>query len=281
MVRSLVYHYCRRSPVKLGKTKIISATRRLVTPHESEASLIGGGSILADLSDLVPRLLYFLGYYEYGLTNLIRRTLQPGHTFIDIGAHVGYYTVMAGTLVGAGGSVHSFEPIPEIYSRLQENVALNRLNNVRANEAAICDKDGDLEIFLPKAGNTGTGSIVRQPNSSETSIRCPAMTLDSYVRREAIERIRLIKLDIEGGELCALHGMKGLLSSPQPPDVICEAVPVLLERAGTTCEEILRFMDQLGYRARIITDKRLVDPGDRTSPKSDVGWNLYFTRNPL
>ena len=236
---------------------------------------------MADLSDLVPRLIYFLGYYEYGLTNLIRQTLEPGDTFIDVGAHVGYYTVMSGMLVGPGGSVHSFEPIPDIFSRLQQNVALNGLVNVHTNQAAVYDQDGELEIFLPKPSNTGTGSFVKQSNSSETSIRCPAMALDGYVQRESIQRIRLIKLDVEGAELRVLHGMKGLLTSSQPPDVIGEVVPSLLERGGATYKDMILFMENLGYRARIITDDGLTDIEKGSSPKPNIGWNLHFSRNPV
>jgi len=231
-----------------------------------------------DLSDLVPRLLYFLGYYEYGLTNLIRQTLKPGDTFLDVGSHIGYYTVMSGLLVGPGGSVHSFEPIPEIYSRLQDNVALNELGNVYTNRAAVYDRDGELEIFVPHPGNTGTGSFVMQPNSSDRSILCPAIAIDSYVRAQAIKRVRLIKIDIEGAELAALHGMEELLSSSGPPDVICEVVPVLLERAGSAYQEIRGFMGNLGFRARVITDQGLVDPPKGALPVPEAGWNLYFSK---
>lgn len=278
IVRTLVYHYCRGIPIRLGKTKLISASRGLVTPYEGEAQLKAGGKLVADLSDLVPRLLYFLGYYELGLTELISCTLRPGDTFIDVGAHIGYYTVLASGLVGPDGEVHSFEPVPDIFSRLETNAALNNLENARLNQTAVSDRDGDLEIYLPRAINTGTGSFVKQPNSSDESRVCRSVSLDSYVQSNGIGDIRLIKMDVEGAEVLALGGMHGVLEAVDPPNVICEAVPLLLEAAGSSVQELVSLMEEKGFHASRITDRGPVALQLGEQPDYSAGWNLYFTR---
>src|SRR3990172_2612704 len=146
LLRNFVRQYCRRSPIEAGKVKLIGVTRRVEAHHLEEVSLPGGATITVDLADLLQRFLYFLGYYEYGVTKLVTSTLRPGDTFIDIGANIGYFTLVASPLVGPSGKVHSFEPIPGIFSTLQSNVAANGLTNVRMNQAAIFETDGELEL---------------------------------------------------------------------------------------------------------------------------------------
>lgn len=277
-IRAVVRQYCRRSPIPKGKGRLMVATRRLAAPHREVVSLPGGTRMLVDLSDHVQRIIYFLGCYEAGVTHLITRTLRPGDTFIDIGANVGYYTVIAGALVGPTGTVHSFEPIQEIFAALQANVALNSLHNVQTNRTAVSDKEGDLELYRAAAGNNGTGSIIQRPASPGPLIRCPAVTLDAYMRREGDQPIRLVKMDIEGAEIFALRGMAGLLASPHGPDLICEVVPHLIQATGHTPEELSRFVESFGYRTRQITDHGLVEWRARGSSRPAGGWNLYFSQ---
>lgn len=259
IICALVWLYCRVIPVEKGKGRLMVKTRRLVTPYKAVSSLPQGGKIKTDLSDHVQRHIYFLGYYERRITDLVIQTLGSGDTFVDVGANVGYYTVIAGVLVGSGGGVHSFEPIPAIYEALQENVTLNGLDNVRLNRAALFEKEEELEIYLPGEANNGWGSMVKRPSPYHPgpAVRCPALSLDNYLRQAGIDDIRLIKLDIEGAELFALRGMQGVLSSAKPPDLICEADPELLEEAGHTPTDVIQFMESFGYQTRKIDRSNL------------------------
>jgi len=261
MVRALVRQYCRRIPLRQGKIKLMFHCRRLVTPYTEETPLDFGGKFRVDLTDNIQRQIYFQGHYEPEITDLIKETLTPGDTFIDIGANTGYYTVLASLLVGSEGAVHSFEPIPFIFSEMQSNVSLNSLSNVFLNQIALCEDEAEVDVFLPLEGNIGSGSLVKQGHLPGTSIRSAATSFDRYSREAGIGQIRLIKMDIEGGEIAALKGMKEALSGPSTPDVICEAVPELLAAAGHTTADLTQIMESYGYRSREI---------DR--------WNLLFTR---
>ena len=276
-LRTLVYHYCRLGPVQRGKDRLVSTTLPLLEPDKKPVPIVGGARMVADISDDLQRRIYFFGCHEPETTQLIFGILRPGDTFIDLGANIGYYTVIAGSLVGPAGAVHSFEPIPEIFSSLKENVALNALTNVRLNQNAVFNEDCELEIFLPKPENNGTGSFMRSPDAPGESILCDALTLDAYVEREGIEQIRLIKMDIEGAELRALKGMKNLLSSSTRPDVICEASPNWFSAGGHTRAHIIGYMDSFGYRCREISLSGLTEVQENQTKTS----NLLFTTRDI
>lgn len=263
LARILVREYCRRVPILPGRTKLMFHCRRFVSPYTEETPLRSGGKFRVDLTDNIQRQIYFQGYYEPEITDFIMRTLRPGDIFIDIGANTGYFTVLASLLVGDQGAVHSFEPIPQVFSEMEFNASLNSLDNVYLNQIALCEDASEVDIFLPVEGNIGSGSLVKQHHLPGTSIRVEATSLNQYVSQIGIERIRLIKMDIEGGEISALNGMGDVLSSSCAPDVICESVPELLAAAGKTTADLAHIMQTYGYRSIEI---------DR--------WNLLFTQRP-
>jgi len=214
-----------------------------------------------DLSDHIQRQIYFLGHYERKITDLVFRTIKPGDTFLDIGANVGYYSILAGHLVGPTGSVHSFEPIPWIFSELEGNVTLNSLNNVHLNQIAVSDTPGPLTIHLPGPGNSGLGSSIQRPppyHSGQT-VECEAERLDNYLKENDVQNIKLIKMDIEGAEFLAMRGMTETFSRTPAPNVICEADEDLLGNPGFSVGDLARFMTDFGYQ---------VENFDR--------WHLFF-----
>ena len=285
-LRAPIRLYSRLSPINIGKVKLIYWTRRLETsgnyllgvkPADKKRALLPNGTVMmADLSEAVQRLIYFLGRYEPGVSRIITESLKPGDTFIDIGAHVGYFTLLASSGVGPTGKICSFEPMPEVFLDLERNIRLNNLGNVQAVRKAVFDSDRELEIFMPVAGNSGTATFFKRPNASGSSIKCQATTLDSFINKEGIEQVRLIKMDIEGAEPFALRGMSSLLSSPCPPDIICEAVPYLLEFSSHKQQDLVAFLENFGYVGKLITDNGLAefDPNRRQSPTAEC--NLFF-----
>ena len=224
-------------------------TRHLVTPYRTQVSIPGGGRISVDLTDHIQRQIYFLGHYERNITDLVFRTIKPGDTFLDIGANVGYYSILAGHLVGPTGSVHSFQPIPSIFSALEDNVALNRLHNVHLNRLALHDSSGKLELHLPDPRNSGLGSSIQRPRPYHTgqTVECESERLDNYLRGNNVQNIKLIKMDIEGAELLAMQGMTETFSRSPAPNVICEADEDLLSNPGFSAEDLVRFMTNFGY----------------------------------
>ncbi|WP_375272196.1 FkbM family methyltransferase [Sphingomonas sp.] len=142
---------------------------------------------------------------------LLRETLQLGDTFVDAGANIGFYSIVAGRLVGVEGQVVAVEMMPETAVQLRANVALNDASNVRVVECALSDRDGDTVTASSNARKLGQASI-RPANSGPTrdlTVSVGTQRLDTLLR--GVKRVRLIKMDLEGAEALALAGAYGVL----------------------------------------------------------------------
>ena len=176
----------------------------------------------------------WLGSYECPKQRLFSRTLQPGGTVFDVGAHAGFYTLLAAELVGPGGRVVSFEPLPRNLGYLRRHVQLNGCENVEVIAAAVCDRDG-LGRFQPDE------SSLQGRLSDEGALRVPTVRLDSLVSAGTIPPPNFVKMDIEGGEFRALRGGRETLAAARPVVFLATHGPEVHGR----CCELLR---QLDYR---------------------------------
>lgn len=188
------------------------------------------------------------GCYERRVKDVFLGLLEPGMVVVDVGAHSGYYTLLAAKGVGAKGEVHAFEPVSVIFRRLKENVSLNALENVRLNNAALWETEAELPIYLSMSTNSGLTSFIRSKYTEEKPTIVKALSLDCYVQAVQTKRIDLLKIDVEGAELPVLKGATGILRS-YSPDVICEIYEPILPQAGYTVDDLLGFMAGFGYRA--------------------------------
>lgn len=183
--------------------------------------LPNGLKMQVDPNDAIGRSIYLYGCYEYAVTELIEDTLRADSTFFDIGANVGYYTLLAASRCK---KVVSFEPVPEIHDVLAANIQRNNLQNVMLDSCAVGEREGLLKLYIPTGeGNSGLASLEKCENASPLEVS--VVTLDEEVRRHSVSHIDLIKIDIEGAEVRAFEGGKKLLSSDRAPDVIFEAHP--------------------------------------------------------
>lgn len=200
-------------------------------------------------SDALERTIYCKGVYEPEVAAVFCRLIHPGSTVLDIGAHVGYYTLLAAARVGQLGSVHSFEPIRDIFNRLQNNVALNGYQNVHSNCLALSDEEGSLAIYPASGGHSTMSSVLMQPGKTDlVSTKVSCTTIDAYANRQGLQRVDLIKVDAEGAELSLLHGGQQTLAR-YGPDVICEMGNALFQQLGYDENTLLDFMTTLGYQA--------------------------------
>ena len=246
-IRTLVRHYCQFVPIAFGKTQLMFHCKDIVTPYTANITLPCGYLFKIDLSDNLQRQIYFKGIYEPNVTKLLEQTLNRGDIFIDIGANIGYFSVIASHIIGPTGEVHSFEPIPEIFESLKYNVTINSISNIYLNQTAIHKIETSLPLYLPADGNNGSGSLIRHPHLPGQSIMCPAKPLDDYISATGLKSVNLIKIDIEGNELNALKGMERLLSSHQPPKIICEGIPELIVGSGQTLNQLFEYLESLDY----------------------------------
>lgn len=155
------------------------------------------------------RHAYWLGLYEKDKSKHFARHIKSGQVVYDVGAHVGYYSLLAATRVGREGHVWAFEPVPENFAFLQRHIELNRIPNITCMQTAIARSSGTT--YFRMGGTRSTGKL-----SSQGELAVAALCLDDLVSACSAPLPNVIKLDIEGAELDALQGARNLLLASHP-----------------------------------------------------------------
>ncbi|MBS3056121.1 MAG: FkbM family methyltransferase [Candidatus Aenigmarchaeota archaeon] len=180
-------------------------------------------------------------FYEGSTTALIRNTLRSGDIAVDIGANIGYFTIIMSELVGEKGKVFAFEPEPENFSLLEKNIQANKYQNIAvAERKAVSDFNGQSVLFLSKRGS-GWHTMRGPQNGSSVKIKCT--TLDNYFKNFKGE-ISLIKMDIEGLEPQAVKGMLKMIKNKRIKKMIVEYAPSYYRDPS----ELLTILKKLGFR---------------------------------
>ncbi len=206
--------------------------------------------------DVTGKGLY-VGLFEHEEVQFIRRILKPGMVFLDIGANMGFYSIIAAKYVGSSGQVHSFEPSPRMFEELKFNIELNGLSNVEPNSIALGDKSGTACLSRYERGKEVYASLSPNvyPGAKITGHDYVTVeTLDNYVEEKRLERVDVIKIDVEGAECLVLRGSQVLLSSTSGPTIILEMVPSLMEHFNCSCNEVVRFFREFGYKVFTLSD---------------------------
>lgn len=223
--------------------------------QQSKMYLAGRGSVLLAWDMVSDR-------FEPGTTALVRTLVKPGMTFIDIGAHIGYYSLIASSLVGDTGKVYAFEAEPLTFKTLSKNLRHNKKTNVEAFHAAVADKTGEINLYQSHKGTEGIRAFNRTYRSkpTERGVNVPSIALDDFFRAKQFPKIDVIKIDIDGGEPIAIKGMMETLRSAQGVRVVAEIYPLGLEAGGSSAKEYLRTWTALGFTAQeILLDGSLAD----------------------
>ena len=162
---------------------------------------------------------YWLGTYEPDLQSAILGFVKPGMVAYDIGANIGYISLQLARVVGGAGHVYAFEALPMNIERLRGNISLNEMDTrVTVVERAVSNNSDSVSFLVGPSGGTGkaAGSPGRQELSYSEEIIVPGVSLDMFVYEEGHSAPQVVKMDIEGGEVMALPGMRRLLSEKRP-----------------------------------------------------------------
>jgi FkbM family methyltransferase len=151
----------------------------------------------------------WLGSYEYEKQRVLQRSIKPGDVVYDIGANVGFYTLLASTLVAEHGRVYAFEPLPSNLEDLRNHLKLNRIRNSTVIEAAVSSRDG--EAYFDPSMNRSQGRL-----SSTGTIVVRTVMLDSWLRQNSFRPPSLMKIDIEGAEAECLRGAEHTIRTSRP-----------------------------------------------------------------
>lgn len=198
-----------------------------------------------NVRDLIQQTILLEGIWDPSLTGFIESTLKPGDVFIDVGAHVGYFTLLAGRRVGPAGAVLSIEPNPVALQQLRQNVERSRLRNVQVAHSACGDSHDAVRLYLHTESNSSMASL-SAANASGAAVDVACATLDDLCQERTLGA-NLVKIDVEGAELSVLRGMKRILREMRPV-VVLEMEPHLLEGFGATPDSILTLLAGYDYR---------------------------------
>jgi FkbM family methyltransferase len=218
---------------------------------------VGKYYMLFDFQNVLQRSMFF-GSYDSVEIRLFQKVLKPGDVFLDAGAHVGYYSLIASQIVSHAGSVHAFEPMPWNVSRLQQTIKMNNISNIAVNQVAVGSREDTIQLYYQGTNNMQGASMIPSIRR-ESALDVAQITLDEYVRSSAIDHVALIKLDIEGAEPHALLGMKDLISRTDAPHIMCEIAPHFLEPQGLNSLDITRHLADHGYNCYRIDTKYIAD----------------------
>lgn len=250
-VATVARAYVRHAPVSVGKEAIVRGyLNEWLREHPREVVTRAGfgARFRTDTQDLIQRYIYTFGMWEPPLTRWLQRTLRPGDTFVDVGANIGYYSLLASGLVGSPGRVVAIEAFPDFREVLSANIAMNGARNVRVAGEAVSDRAEVLRFTLASSANMGANSIVPYPGEAEAQADVPARTLPAILTSAELSGARVIKVDVEGAEGAVVRGLAPALGCLRPDaELAIEVTPERLAQLGDTAEQLLAALSEHGF----------------------------------
>lgn len=226
-----------------------------VGEHLAVTRALGRFYIYVDTRDLAlaPPLL-LEGKWEHGVTTFLLDLVKPGMTVVDIGANIGYFTLLAASLAGEKGMVYAFEPGPENFKLLQRNVIANWfVERVQCSPYALLDHATKMDLHtassIPGAGSLFLTEAAGAPVRLDETVTVTTKTLDEIVQVP----VDVIKIDAEGSEPFILEGMKATLERSRGVKLIMEFNLQALQAAGKDPKEFLARIESLGLKVRQLT----------------------------
>lgn len=224
--------------------------------------------------------------YEPKATQLISQFLKPGDVFVDIGAHVGYFSMIAASIVGDEGRVLAFEPEIRNYHRILEHIRINQLRNIIPFPWAVDEVSGTVDLCIC-TGNDGGHALW---DTDMAQITTPAkrtpvygVSIDHFLQTFSLPKITVVKIDVEGCELRSLRGARQAIGKHRPLLVISECHRSYLQANGESEQTLRAFFRELGYEtfADIGESKELIRLEDHQTVNSNYIFNLAFIRRDL
>ena len=218
-------------------------------------NVFGNQMILGDKGPLSMELSIY-GIWEPIETDFVRNTIKNNEVVLDIGANIGYYTLILAKLVGDGGQVFCFEPEPNNFQKLKKNIEKNKYQNVVCENIAISNKNGEIQLYLSER-SIGQHKIYNSDAVSEKSITVKTSSLDNYFKNNKLrEKISFIKIDIEGAEFFVLDGMQTILKNNKKLKILLEFDPNQIKDSGTTSNDLLNLLNGEGFEFFFVNQKK-------------------------
>jgi FkbM family methyltransferase len=228
--------------------------------------------------DVIGRHLYKYRTHDAVISRFLATQLElgPDDLVFDVGANIGWYSLLIARIAPRGAAIHAFEPDPWVRGLLQENISRNRAGAVTVVDAAVGERPGRATLYLYGERNRGRNSLL--PINRGEQIEVEVVSLDDYCRRLGLENrpVGFIKIDVEGYEFFALRGATETLRRARA--VLTEFSPIYMERADLHPAAMLDLMVELGFSPFL-----LEDAGPRAVSREELlasgrQRDLYWTR---
>jgi FkbM family methyltransferase len=198
-------------------------------------------------NDFITRaIIYYTPFNEYHSMKFVERYLRPGDSFIDIGANIGTYSLLASALVGETGSVESFEPGTTTYKRLQENINRNQITQVNLHQVALGATEETVNFTTEYDATNFVVSNSTGFNAKITTVPCQRLDRSLSINRS----FAMAKIDVEGYELSVLQGATSFLGYCNPPVIQLE-INGSSSRYGIEDKDLIDFLKYYGYEPAI------------------------------
>ena len=244
--------------------------------HSALCRVLGRYSMFVDTTDIgFSSHMLISGYWEMWVTEAIVARVRPGMHTVDVGANLGYFTLLMADLVGPGGHVDAFEPNPGIAARLTKSIDINGyLDRTTVHQAALGDATGETILQVPPTEPKNAYISPVPGRAGDVAHRVPTFRLDGLPNAATID---LIKIDVEGAEENVWAGMQGILDSARPLIVILEFAAARYADPGAFVDRILSHgfsAEVIDIEAGVVTTTR----EDILSRPANVDQMLVFTR---
>jgi FkbM family methyltransferase len=213
--------------------------------------------MLLNPTEHIQQQLFWYGFYEKEVGDLLKKSVKPGDVFLDLGANIGYFSLLVANN-SPSVKVISFEPVADLFQNMNNNISLNNIKNISTINVAVGEINEEKELFVSAPDNMGMSSFKQPENYSGKNERVKVVTIDDWFKTSGLTRIDIIKLDIEGSELAALKGMKEVLQE-QKAVLIVEINPGTLSMFKLKPSDIYDYLKQLNFEGFLILENGILE----------------------
>lgn len=219
--------------------------KKIESNFKSDYAIVQGSKMFLDPGDSLD--LSINGVYGELDTKIIREEIHEGDIVIDVGANIGYYTLIFAQLVGSSGKVFAFEPESKNFEILKKNIEINNYPNIVAEQKIVSDKSGIVKLFIAEHGIVG--HRINQQKSSQKFIEVESIILDNYIKKLNLDnKINFIKIDVEGSEPKVLEGAKEIMQKSNQLKIFTEFNREAVEEYGIEPKEMIDLFYRNGFK---------------------------------
>ncbi len=231
-----------------SQNEIGNPEARVHAPSQGPLKTYFGFSLHMSADDFITKLLQQDGGFEFPETDLVTRLLRPGDVCIDAGSQVGYYSCLLAKCVGTSGRVYAFDANPAACQTTRRNADFNGFSNIEVIHAALGNDYGSTPFYVSTDDQSGLSSLGALPVYKEI-ISVPWLRLEDFLNERKLQRIRLLKIDVEGAEEITLRGLGVQLAAHRIDFVLLECFDERLRLLDTSTEKVAGLLSSAGYLA--------------------------------